>query len=138
MNRFTRLIVGSVVLAMIGGTAFAAPPDPLPAGVDGERAVRPNILLILLDDLGVDYVEGYGEAAGTYGPTPVLDTLMTYGTSFRRAYVSPVCSPTRAGLVTGRYQQRSGVPGVIFADPKQNRHHGLHPREVTFAELLIS
>ena len=45
-------------------------------------------------------------------------------------------SPTRAGLLTGRYQQRAGVDGVIYAALNRNRHHGLQRDEVTFTEIL--
>jgi len=48
----------------------------------------------------------------------------------------PVCSPTRAGLLTGRYQQRAGIPGVVYAAFNRNRHHGLQHKETTFAEIL--
>lgn len=48
----------------------------------------------------------------------------------------PVCSPTRAGLLTGRYQQRAGIPGVVYAAPDRNRHHGLQLTEYTFAEAF--
>ncbi|MCC7407639.1 MAG: sulfatase-like hydrolase/transferase, partial [Phycisphaeraceae bacterium] len=66
----------------------------------------PNLLLILADDLG------YGDLA-CYGnpdiPTPNLDNLASSGLRFTDAYVTaPVCSPSRAGLLTGRYQQRCG------------------------------
>ena len=68
------------------------------------QAARPNIILILADDLG------YGDL-GVYGATdtrtPNLDTLAREGTRFTDFYANaPVCTPTRAGLITGRYQQR--------------------------------
>ncbi|MBI4604228.1 MAG: sulfatase-like hydrolase/transferase [Planctomycetes bacterium] len=90
---------------------------------------RPNIVLILADDLG------YGEL-GCYGgreiPTPSIDSLASNGVRFAAGYVScPVCSPTRAGLLTGRYQQRFGhefnpgqaaiPPGVRFGLPLPQR-----------------
>ncbi len=67
---------------------------------------KPNIVLIVADDMG------YAEA-GVYGckdiPTPHIDSLARNGVRFTQGYVScPVCSPTRAGLMTGRYQQRFG------------------------------
>ncbi|GIW93895.1 MAG: N-acetylgalactosamine-6-sulfatase [Pirellulaceae bacterium] len=70
------------------------------------RAERPNILLIVADDLG------YADV-GFHGckdiPTPHLDALASSGVRFTDGYVSgPYCSPTRAGLLTGRYQQRFG------------------------------
>ncbi len=95
---------------------------------------RPNFIIILADDLGYGDLSCYGN--GEY-QTPHLDRLAREGLRFTDFHSSgPVCSPTRAGLLTGRYQQRSGIPGVINADPAQNRHHGLHPHEITFSRLL--
>ncbi|GAB4159841.1 MAG: sulfatase-like hydrolase/transferase [Planctomycetaceae bacterium] len=95
---------------------------------------KPNIVIILADDLGYGDLSCYGNQSCQ---TPNLDRLAKEGMRFTDFHSSgPVCSPTRAGLLTGRYQQRAGIPGVIFADPKQNRHHGLHTRETTFAERL--
>jgi arylsulfatase A-like enzyme len=75
--------------------------SPLPAA-----ARRPNIIVILADDLG------YADL-GSFGckdiPTPHIDSLAKRGVRFTNSYVSaPYCSPTRAGLLTGRYQQRFG------------------------------
>ena len=98
-------------------------------------AERPSFVIMMADDLG------YGDI-GCYGSqrirTPHLDRLATSGTRLSDFHSSgAVCSPTRAGLLTGRYQQRAGIPTVIFADPKRPTHpHGLHDREVTFAEVL--
>lgn len=103
-------------------------------GWAAEKGRTPNIVLIMADDLG------YGDI-GCYGSktirTPNLDRLAADGVRFTDFHSSgTVCSPTRTGLLTGRYQQRAGIPGVIYADPKQNRHHGLQAEEITFAELL--
>ncbi len=89
-------------------TQSAAPGRPLPLPPS-----RPNILLVLLDDIGVDQLEGYGLANGVYGPTPVLDGLMAVGTRFEHAYASPVCSPTRLSVLTGEYPHRYGVGNSI-------------------------
>ena len=67
---------------------------------------KPNILVIVGDDMG------YADV-GFHGckdiPTPILDALAAAGVRFTNGYVSgPYCSPTRAGLLTGRYQQRFG------------------------------
>ncbi|MFQ5731144.1 MAG: sulfatase-like hydrolase/transferase [Planctomycetaceae bacterium] len=102
--------------------------------VRAESKGRPNIVLIMADDMGYGDASCYGNTAYK---TPHIDRLAAGGMRFTDFHSSgPVCSPTRAGLLTGRYQQRAGIPGVINADPKVNRHHGLHPKETTFAELL--
>lgn len=109
----------------------------LHAAVDDEvdaHTKRPNIVVILADDLGYGDVSCYGNPGYE---TPHIDRLAKQGMRFTDFHSSgPVCSPTRAGLLTGRYQQRAGIPAVINADPHENRHHGLQPNEVTFAELL--
>lgn len=70
---------------------------------------NPNILVILTDD------QGYGDL-GIHGNekinTPVLDLFFQSNTRIPQFYVSPVCAPTRASLLTGRYYQRAGVHGV--------------------------
>lgn len=96
--------------------------------------MRPNIILIVADDMG------YGDC-GCYGSqdirTPCLDTLATEGVRFTDFHSNgAVCSPTRAALLTGRYQQRTGVEGVITA--ANHRHVGLPLEERTFADLLRS
>jgi arylsulfatase A-like enzyme len=71
-----------------------------------EDPVRPNIIVILADDLGYADV---GFQGCKHIPTPNLDSLARQGIRFTNGYVShPFCSPTRAGLMTGRYQQRFG------------------------------
>ncbi|MFQ5644408.1 MAG: sulfatase-like hydrolase/transferase [Thiogranum sp.] len=67
-----------------------------------------NILLIIADDFGVDAHGLYGIASSA-APTPTIDSLATQGVRFDRAWSNPVCSPTRASILTGRYSFRTGV-----------------------------
>lgn len=102
----------------------------------GKAEPKPNIILIMADDLGYGDLSCYGNKKFA---TPNLDRLASEGMRFTDFHSSgPVCSPTRAGLLTGRYQQRAGIPGVILAGFDENRHHGLHTKEITFAEQLRS
>src|SRR5688500_6787674 len=85
----------SIMLLLAAATAWAAP-----------AGSRPNIIVIVSDD------QGYNDL-GVHGckdiPTPNIDSLAGGGVRFTSGYVSgPYCSPTRAGLLTGRYQQRFG------------------------------
>lgn len=67
---------------------------------------KPNILIIYIDDMGWGQPGVYG---GTLAPTPNMDRIADNGVRFTDAYVSsPICSPSRVGLLTGRYQARSG------------------------------
>lgn len=103
------------------------------AGLAGESR-RPSFVIILADDLGYGDLSGYGNREFS---TPHLDRLASEGLKFTDFHSSgPVCSPTRAGLLTGRYQQRASVSGVIYAGFTQNRHHGLQLSERTLAEFL--
>jgi len=97
-------------------------------------AERPNVVVILADDLGYGDLSCYGNERFQ---TPHIDRLAAEGLRFLDFHSNaPVCSPTRCGLLTGRYQQRAGIPGVIYAGFDENRHHGLFPRETTIAEVL--
>ena len=96
---------------------------------------KPNLILIMADDMGYGDASCYGGSTAT----PHLDRMAGEGMRFTDFHSSGnVCSPTRAGLMTGRYQRRAGIPGVINADPALESHSvGLDPdREITFAELL--
>jgi len=71
----------------------------------------PNILLIIADDLGLDASNQYG-ISGRGPNTPVLDGLADAGLVFENAWSNPTCSPTRAGILTGKYGSRTGVMEV--------------------------
>jgi len=77
----------------------------------GAESCKPNIIMILVDDLGYGDLVCYGARDMR---TPHLDNLMLRGMRFDNFYANcPVCSPTRASLLTGRYPDLVGVPGVI-------------------------
>ena len=95
--------------------------------VPGASSHRPNVILILTDD------QGYGDV-GVHGNdvlrTPNLDRLAREGVRIKEFYVTPLCATTRASLLTGRYNQRTGVLWP-FLGAEVLRH-----REVTLAEAL--
>ncbi len=81
----------------------------------------PNLVVILADDLGYGDLSSYGARDLR---TPHIDSLVHGGVRFRHFYSnSPVCSPTRAALLTGRYPDRVGVPGVIRTHREENWGH---------------
>jgi arylsulfatase A len=90
---------------------------------------KPNFIVILADDLGYGDLGCYG---ATDVATPNLDQMAKEGARLTSFYVSPVCSPSRASLMTGCIAQRVGIGGVLF--PRNN--HGLNPDEKTLPELL--
>jgi len=88
---------------------------------------RPNVLLIMTDDQGWGDIRSHGNEAIE---TPVCDKLAREGARFDRFFVSPVCAPTRASLLTGRYHLRTGTHGVTRA------RETMRSAEVTVAEAL--
>ena len=96
-------------------------------------AKHPNIILIMADDLGYGGISSFGDPGYE---TPNIDQLAEEGLKFTNFYAnSTVCTPTRAALLTGRYQQRSGLEGVIYVRG-ETRQTGLAQNEITIAELL--
>jgi arylsulfatase A-like enzyme/predicted dienelactone hydrolase len=128
---YLRVAVLVMLLGVAPGVRSAA--QPTPTTTPSPAARRPNILVIVADDLG------YGDL-GIHGSpdlkTPNLDALARGGVRCTNGYAScPVCAPTRAGIMTGRYQQRFGLefnpgPGTTAGEP------GLPLTEITLAEAL--
>ena len=118
----------------IGGAAAVVMPNyGCSIGASSKATVeRPNIILIMADDLGYGDISCYGSKKIR---TPNIDALARGGLKFTDYHSNcPVCSPTRAALLTGRYQQRCGIEGVVTA--AKHRHTGMALEEVTFAEVL--
>lgn len=125
---------------------------------------KPNIIIIMADDLGQTDISLYGSKRIS---TPNIDAIGLNGVTFQEAYItSPVCSPSRAGLLTGRYQQRFGhelqmsdryvqnvfeylafklLPAFrpvtplwsrLYPSDEERMRQGLPPSEITLAEVL--
>ncbi|HEX8188503.1 MAG TPA: sulfatase-like hydrolase/transferase [Pyrinomonadaceae bacterium] len=117
-----------VILACVFAFVCASP-----APARGVRRARPNIVVILADDLGYGDLSGFGAKDIK---TPNIDALAAAGARFENFYAnSPVCSPSRAALLTGRYPDLVGVPGVIREDPRDSWGH-LSPRVRLLPEVL--
>jgi arylsulfatase A-like enzyme len=112
--------------------AIALAARVLSPGPSAAEPLPPNILLIVADDMGYHDLSLHGN---TNFPTPRIDALAADGVRFTSGYVSaPICSPTRAGIMTGRYQERFGHE----SNPPTATTRGLPTNEVTFASLLKS
>ncbi len=124
-NKFPKLpwpvLVCLVALLLVAGR----PPAPQNQSTESPRIVavppRPNILVILTDD------QGYGDVTAFGAPdlqTPHLDGLVKAGMKLTNFHAnSSVCSPTRASLLSGRYPEAVGVPGVIRTNRANNWGH---------------
>jgi arylsulfatase A len=107
------------------------------SAIHAQPSAAPNVVIIFADDLG------YGDLGAFGNPsirTPRLDAMAAEGQKWTNFYVQPVCSPSRAALLTGRLPIRNGMYGTpggtepkVFRD---NAAQGLPPEEITIAELL--
>jgi arylsulfatase A-like enzyme len=96
----------------------------------GAESPRPNIVIILMDDMGYGDIQPFNSK--TKNRTPNLDRMAKEGMKLTSFYAAPVCTPSRAQLLTGCYAKRVGLPAVIFpAAPI-----GLSEKEDTIASLL--
>ena len=116
-----RLLAGTLVLAAESGLAVAAPAEK-----------RPNIVFILMDNLGYGEVGVYGGGILRGAPTPRIDKLASEGTRLLNFNVEAQCTPSRSAIMTGRFSIRSGTHSV----PIGGGRDGLTQWEVTIAELL--
>ncbi len=123
MNRRAFLkTVGSGALALFGATAVGRT-----ALAQAPSGKQPNILLVISDDQGFGDLHSHGN---DLIETPVQDSIAEQGARFDRFYVCPVCAPTRAGLLTGRYHPRMGVSGTSRGWER------MRTEEITLAEIL--
>lgn len=106
------------------------PPQALACSLLASAAgAQDNVLIMIADDLGVDWLGMYGQAVDP-ASTPQLDALAAGGILFTNAWSGPLCSPTRAAIQTGRYGFRTGVGHLV--DPT----YALPLEELTLPELL--
>lgn len=118
---FVFVLAAAAAGVLVAHPAHAQPPGP--------AQTRPNIVLILADDLGYGDLSGYGHPTIR---TPKLDALAADGVKLTTVYAAPSCTPSRAALLTGRYPKRTGVDAVLMPDAAT----GLPASEVTLARLL--
>lgn len=93
-----------------------------------------NVLVVMLDDVGVDRVRAYGEHPSP-APTPTLDALANEGVLFRNCWATPFCSPTRATVMTGRHGFRTGIGNIVTTQVDET---GLSLDEWILPEVLTA
>ena len=118
MNTIFRSIVAVSLVAFVGESSIAEPP------------AKPNFIFINIDDLGYADIGPFGSKLNR---TPHLDRMAKEGRKLTSFYAAPVCSPSRAALMTGSYPKRAlPIPHVLFPAGA----NGLSPKEITVAEVL--
>ena len=128
MKKYSTLYI--TALGLISCAGNNKPTETATAASDSPNKQRPNIVILLADDQGYGDMRCYGNEKVQ---TPHLDQLAAEGTRFTNFYAGAAAStPSRAALLTGRYAERTGVPGVVD-DKSEN---GLKRSEITLAEYL--
>ena len=123
-RHFLRISAGAAAALPL---ACGSAPEPEPAA-----AAKPNIVVIMADDMGFSDIGPYGGEI----PTPTLDRLASNGVCFRHFYNAARCCPTRASLMTGLYPHQAGV-GHMMEDYNLPAYRGdLNKQCVTIAEVL--
>ena len=97
-------ILGACLVALMAWTPASAA-DP----------ARPNVIVIMADDLGAEGLASYGSTIYT---TPNLDKMAREGMRFNNAYATPLCTPSRVMLMTGVYPERAGFNGLMGKKPE--------------------
>jgi arylsulfatase A-like enzyme len=129
--RQRRLIAGAAFACVAAPNVFTALRAQRPGG--GGASARPNVVLIITDDMGYADIGPYGARDIR---TPHLDRLAREGTTFTAFYANGVlCTPTRAGLITGRYQQRYGLEDPL-GNPTAGERRGLVATGTSLPQLL--
>jgi len=119
MAKNARLVFALVLFCVFSGA------------IAGEK--KPNLIFILIDDQGYYDLGCYG---GTEFDTPRIDRMAREGIRFTDYYAAaPICSPSRAGILTGCYPRRVGLETWV---QRADSRKGIHPDELTLADLLKS
>ena len=129
-GRSRRQFLRDVVATAAAGTSLSG------CGRSRRRGGPPNFVVILADDLGIDSVGCYGAESIS---TPRIDELARLGVRFQNAYSTPLCTPSRVQLLTGRYPFRTGWTDNIQARLEANDPAAppvVDPSERTFAHVL--
>lgn len=128
MNKYKFLTMS--LLLCVGSIATAASPQT--ALEQDINSQRPNVVIIISDDAG--YAD-FGFQGSQQMKTPNIDAIANAGVTFTKAYVSaPVCAPSRAGLITGRYQQRFSFEKNLTRPI--DRQHGIAQSETTLGDYF--
>ena len=132
LNR-RNILLGSIMLAVVSAFGSTLPThlaqaQPVPNG----QAPKPNIVVMLMDNLGYGELGVYGGGILRGAPTPIIDKLASEGTGLLNFNVEAQCTPTRSALMTGRFSIRSGTYEVPIGGVPE----GLTTWEITLAQLL--
>ena len=122
MYSFSRINKACLILVLFGAIFSPA---------EGQKNKHPNIVVIMVDNLGWGELGCYGGGTLRGAPTPNLDKLASEGIRFQNFNAEPQCTPSRSAFMTGRHPIRSGTTKVVWGVL-----YGMTNWEITFPELL--
>lgn len=130
MKRSTRLLAWLLMLT----TAFSTVSCSSSSGSASAQAGAPNILFVIMDDVGIDQMASFGYGGDTPPSMPNITSVAQQGVRFRNTWSMPECSNGRASFFTGRYPFRTGIYQAIGGNDLANSQ--LTPYDVTVPKLL--
>jgi hypothetical protein len=131
---FSCLILGVFAHAQTSGSLISGSSLNPSDKTGGGNKQRPNILFIIMDDVGIDQMQIFGYGGATPPLTPNINAIARAGVRFRNTWSMPECSPSRAIFFEGRYPLRTNVNNAILSDDLANSQ--VSPFEVTTPEIL--
>ncbi len=133
MRASTRFTRGRAVPAWAVALAVAAS-FATAAAAAGDSPRRPNILFIIMDDVGIDQMQAFGYGGATPARTPSMNAIARAGVRFRNVWAMPECSPSRAMFFEGRYPLRTNVMNALLDTDLANSQ--VSPYETTTPRVL--
>ena len=122
-----------VVASCSGGDGGSSSGSSIPTS-SGANSSTPNILFIVMDDVGIDQMKFAGYGGATPANTPVMDAIISQGVTFTNTWALPECSPSRAMYFNGRYPIRTSINSALLALDLANSQ--MNPDEVTTPRVL--
>lgn len=126
----------AITAAALAGLAFPMAPQAYAdsKSSDARNGAKPNILFVMMDDVGIDQLSTLGYGGGSAPPTPTINAIAAEGLRFRNTWSMPECSNGRMALLTGRYPFRTNVFGAIGGNVLANSQ--ISPYDLTAARLV--
>lgn len=140
MNHRSKMLLSVVVVlcslcpAQDADKSTSPPGRPTRFHISSRGHRTPNILFIILDDVGIDQMKVFGYGGGTPSATPNIDAIAHAGVRFRNVWSMPECSPSRVIFFEGRYPIRTNIYNAILSTDVANSQ--LSPYEVTAPKVL--
>ncbi|WP_300455593.1 sulfatase-like hydrolase/transferase [Desulfobacula sp.] len=124
----------AAVGCVLAGVTLAVAATPQDAAAASKKAEKPNVVLMLSDNVGYGDIGAFQGGAIRGAATPNIDSIGAKGMTFTQFLVEPGCTPSRAGLLTGRYSPRCGLGTIIIGGTPNT----LQAEEITMAEIFKS